>query len=189
MSSFEEITLLLTEWKNGNKQALDRLVTLLYKDLHQIARKRMVSEPLNHTLQPTALINEVYLRLVNWQSFDWENRTHFLAVTAEIMRNILVDHARKNLASKRGGDRYKISLTQIVNKSEKQDLDLIALDDALKGLSKIDLLQSKIVELRYFGGLSIEEIAKVLETSASTISREWKLAKFWLMKELDSTQK
>lgn len=189
MSSFEEITLLLVAWKQGNKQALDKLVTLLYRDLHQIAKRRMVSEQLNHTLQPTALINEAYLRLANWQSFDWENRAHFLAVTAEIMRNILVDHARKNLANKRGRGTYKISLAEIVNKGEKQDLDIIALDDALKDLSKIDPLQSKIVELRYFGGLSIEEIAKVLETSASTISREWKLAKFWLMKELDNTEK
>ncbi|MBI4853088.1 MAG: sigma-70 family RNA polymerase sigma factor [Acidobacteria bacterium] len=190
MSNPEEITQLLMDWRQGNKQALDKLVAVLYAQLHKIAKRRLSSENPNHTLQPTALISEAYLRLVNWQSFDWKNRAHFLGVTAEIMRNILVDHARKNLTNKRGGDRYRISLTQIADKAQTQeDLDLVALDDALNRLSQIDSLQNKIIELRYFGGLSIEETAEILNTSPSTVSREWKLAKLWLMRELDSLSK
>ena len=189
MSDFQEITYLLNKWKQGDKQALDKLVASIYAQLHQIAKKRLSSERPDHTLQPTALINEAYLRLANWQSIDWKNRAHFLGVTAEIMRNILVDHARKNLATKRGGDRYKVSLEHLADKPKQQDLDLVALDDALKHLSLIDPLQSKIVELRYFAGLSIEEVAEALNTSPRTVSREWTLAKFWLMKELDKTEK
>lgn len=187
MSNSEEITQLLAEWRQGNKQALDKLVATVYAQLHQIAKRRLSSERQDHTLQPTALINEAYMRLANWQSFDWQNRAHFLAVTAEIMRNILVDYARKNLADKRGGDRYKISLTYLADKTQQQqDLDLVALDDALKILSEIDPLQSKIIELRYFAGLNIEQTAEALETSPSTVSREWKLAKLWLMRKLDN---
>jgi len=189
LSDFQEITYLLNKWKQGDKQALDKLVASIYAQLHQIAKKRLSSERPDHTLQPTALINEAYLRLANWQSIDWKNRAHFLGVTAEIMRNILVDHARKNLATKRGGDRYKVSLEHLADKPKQQDLDLVALDDALKHLSLIDPLQSKIVELRYFAGLSIEEVAEALNTSPRTVSREWTLAKFWLMKELDKTEK
>lgn len=190
LENTQEITHLLAEWRQGNKQALDKLVGLVYNQLHQIARRRLSSERQDHTLQPTALINEAYMRLAKWQSFDWQNRAHFLAVTAEIMRNILVDYARKNLADKRGGDRYKISLTQMSDNAQKEkDLDLVALDDALKALSEIDPLQSKIIELRYFAGLSIEEVAETLNISPSTVSREWKLAKLWLMRKLDNMEK
>ncbi|MBI4853477.1 MAG: sigma-70 family RNA polymerase sigma factor [Acidobacteria bacterium] len=185
----EEITLLLTKWRQGDKQALDKLVDLVYAKLHKIAQNQLSQQNPNHTLQPTALINEAYLRLANWQSIDWKNRAQFLAVTAKIMRNILVDYARKNLTTKRGGARYKISLDQITDKAKQEEIDLVVLDDALTRLSNIDPLQSKIVELRYFAGLSLEETAEALDISARTVSREWTLAKFWLFNELDNLKK
>lgn len=181
------ITQLLIAWSQGDKQALDRLIPMLHQQLHQLAAKRLSQERPGHTLQATALVNEVYLQLIKWQPVDWQNRAHFFGVVANIMRNILIDHARKQHAHKRGGDRYRISLTNLANLAAEPELDVIALDDALKVLAVVDLQQSQIVELRYFVGLSIAETAEVLGLSTIAVSREWKLAKLWLLRELDKT--
>jgi RNA polymerase sigma-70 factor, ECF subfamily len=182
------VTHLLLKWSKGDKGALDELIPLLYGELHRLANLRLRMERPNHTLQATALVHEAFIRLADWQSIEWQNRAHFLAVAAQLMRNILVDHARKHIAAKRGGDRYRLSLSDIPNLANERELDLIALDDALVTLATVDQQQSRIVELRYFGGLSIEEIAEVLAVSPSTVSREWKLAKVWLLHELDNSK-
>lgn len=184
----QNITQLLIEWSSGDKQALDKLMPLLHQQLHILAEQRLSQERANHTLQATALVNEVYLQLNRWQPIqpiEWKNRAHFFGVTANIMRNILVDYARRHAADKRGGDRYKISLTNLAALAKEPDWDLIALDDALNGLALEDAQQAKIVELRYFGGLSIEETAEVLGIATITVNREWKLAKMWLLRALD----
>jgi RNA polymerase sigma factor (TIGR02999 family) len=188
MNSFNNpetnISFLLVEWKNGKKEALDQVIPLIYNELHLLA-KIYLSKQHNHSLQATALVNELYIKLLDCQKMDLQNKAHFLAVAAKVMRNILVDHARKYLADKREGARYKISLSAVKALSKEPDLDLLALDDALSALALADLQQSNIVELRYFGGLSIEEIAIVLNISTATVSREWKLAKFFLLHYLN----
>jgi RNA polymerase sigma factor (TIGR02999 family) len=187
MAAADNITQLLLQWSKGDKQALNELMPLLYGELRRLAEARLRQERPDHTLQATALIHEAYMRLADWQAMEWQNRAHFLAVAAQLMRNILVDHARKHIAAKRGGERYKLSLSDIPNLAKTKDPDLIALDDALTTLAAIDPQQSRIVEMRYFGGLSIDEIAAVLAISPSTVSREWKLAKVWLLHELDNS--
>lgn len=184
MDSSNKISLLLTQWKEGRKEALDEVIPLLYNELHTMARRYLSKERPNHSLQATVLVNEAYIRLIDCNELDWKNRIHFLAVAAQLMRNILVDHARKNNASKRDGAKYKISISQVKNLGKEPDLDLLDLEEALSSLAAIDRQQSQIVELRYFGGLSIEEIAEILSISTATVSREWKLAKIYLLHHL-----
>lgn len=184
MSNPSKISLLLTEWKQGRKSALDEVIPLVYNELHLIAKRYLSKERANHSLQATVLVNEAYIRLTECNHLDWQNKAHFLAVAAQLMRNILVDHARKYSTNKREGAKYTITLSAIKKLSKEPDLDLLALEDALIELSVVDLEQSKIVELRYFGGLSIEEISEVLGISTATVSREWKLAKIFLLNYL-----
>jgi len=183
------VTKLLVEWKQGDEDALNKLIPLVYVELKRIAKAKLKNEQANHSFQATVLANEAYLRLIGCDNIDWKNRAHFFGVAAQLMRNILVDHARKNIAEKRGGDRYRLSLCDIPDLAKEKDLDLIALDDALNELSLIDPQQSRIVELKYFAGLDMEEIAEVLSISTATISRDWKIAKLWLLQQLDNTQK
>lgn len=187
--AYGTVTQLLIEWKQGDGDALNRLVPLVYTELKHIAKSKLKNEQPNHSFQSTALANEAYLRLIGCDNIDWKNRAHFFGVAAQLMRNILVDHARKNIADKRGGDGYKLSLCDIPDLAKEKDLDLIALDDALTILSTIDPQQSRIVELKYFAGLDMEEIAEVLSISTATISRDWKIAKLWLLHQLDNTKK
>lgn len=183
------VTKLLVEWKQGDDNALNKLIPLVYEELKHIAKIKLKNERPNHSFQGTALANEAYLRLVGCDNIDWKNRAHFFGVAAQLMRNILVDHARKNIAEKRGGDRYKLSLCDISDLAKEKDLDLIALDDALTALSTIDPQQSRIVELKYFAGLDMQEISQVLGISTSTVSRDWKIAKLWLLQQLDNKTK
>jgi RNA polymerase sigma factor (TIGR02999 family) len=184
MDNSNKISLLLTQWKAGRKEALDEVIPLMYNELHTIAKRYLSKERPNHSLQATVLVNEAYIRLIDCNELDWKNRIHFLAVAAQLMRNILVDHARKNNASKREGAKYKISISQVKNLGKEPDLDLLDLEEALNSLAAIDRQQSRIVELRYFGGLSIEEIAEILAISTATVSREWRLAKIYLLHHL-----
>jgi RNA polymerase sigma-70 factor, ECF subfamily len=185
----EDITTMLVAWSNGDKEALHRLIPKVLDELHKLARYFLRNERVEHSLESTALINEAYLRLVDVEAINWQNRTHFFSVAAQLMRRILVDHARNHLAEKRGGGLYKIPVDHIVNLSDRRNtdwIDLVALDNALLRLSVIDSQQSKIIELRYFGGLSGKDIAELLGISPATVSREEKLAKMWLLHELSS---
>ena len=185
MPSNHEITQLLREWSEGDEQALERLTPLLYKELHRIAHHYMRRERANHTLQTTALINEVYLRLIDWKKASWQNRAQFFAVSAQLMRRILVDCARaRNYAKRGGGVGRAISLVEVPEVSVKRAREFIALDDALQSLAAVDPRKSRIVELRFFGGLTLEETAEVLSVSSRTVLREWDLAKAWLNREL-----
>lgn len=184
----QSVTELLIEWKQGDKDALNKLIPLVYNELKHIAKIKLKNES-NNSVQATVLANEAYLRLIGCENIDWQNRAHFFGVAAQLMRNILVDHARKNIAEKRGGGRYKLSLCNIKELAQEKDLDLIALDDALSLLSKIDPQQSRIVELKYFVGLDMQEISEVLKISTATISRDWKIAKLWLLQQLDNQSK
>lgn len=179
-----DVTQLLIEWSNGDKAALDKLVPLIHEELRQLARHYMSRERIGHTLQTTALVNEAYLRLVNRKDVQWEGRTHFFAIAATVMRNILVDHARSHAYAKRGGGAQKTELDEAMMVSQKRTEEVVALDDALTDLAVFDPQQSQIVELRFFGGLTIEETAEVLNLSPATIKREWKTAKAWLHREL-----
>lgn len=185
MSNTNNISFLLTEWKNGRRDALDEVIPLVYNELHLLAARYLSKQQPNNSFQATALVNEAFIRLIDCQKMDWQNRAHFLAVAAKVMRNILVDHARKYLADKREGARYRLSLSAINRLGKEPDLDLIALDDALSALAIADAQQCKIVELRYFGGLNIEEIAQILNISTATVSREWKMAKLYLLHSLN----
>ena len=174
---------LLIRWKAGDQQALEALVPLVYKELRDIARYHLQRERPGHTLQSAALVHEAYLRLLDQRPFDTENRTHFLAVASRLMRQILVDYARSYGAAKRGADR-RVELDASLVLPQMRNTDVVALDDALTGLAKLDQQQCRIVELRFFGGLATEEIAEVLGVSASTIKREWNVAKAWLTREM-----
>lgn len=180
----EQVTQLLVDWSNGDKAALNKLMPLVYDELRRLARYYMRREREGHTLQTTALVNEAYLRLIDQRAVRWQNRAHFFAIAAQLMRRILVDRARKRHNSKRGGDVGKVSLDQAVVASQARGADLIALDDALTNLEAIDQRKSKVVELRFFGGLNIEETAEVMSISPATVQREWSLAKAWLYREL-----
>jgi RNA polymerase sigma factor (TIGR02999 family) len=186
MESPKEVTQLLIDWSKGDEKALEKLLPMVYGELRRLANSRLRHQRPDHTLQPTALVNEAYLHLIDCNNIQWQNRAHFFGVAAQLMRNILVDHARKHLAAKRGGDRHKLSLDDIPELSKDQDVDLIALDDALSSLAAIDEQKSRIIELRYFGGLTIEETAEVLRSSPATIKREWNLAKAWLLREISN---
>jgi RNA polymerase sigma factor (TIGR02999 family) len=179
-----EVTRLLAEWEKGNEQALDDLMPLVYRELRQLAASHLRKERHGHTLQPTALVHEVYLRLVDQTSPSWQDRSHFFGVAARLMRQILVDHARRKLAGKRAG--LKVSLEEAVSFGRERGRDLLALDAGLNALEKLDPRKSKAVELRYFGGLSMEEIAQALDVSPVTVRRDLRMAEAWLHKEMQS---
>ncbi|MEP6818355.1 MAG: sigma-70 family RNA polymerase sigma factor [bacterium] len=182
--STHEVTELLIEWSNGDKAALDKLLPLIHEELRRLARHYMSRERPGHTLQTTALVNEAYIRLVNRKGVHWQNRAHFFAIAAQVMRTILVDHARSQAYAKRGGGAHRIELDEAMIVSQDRAAEVVALDDALKTLADFDPQQSRIVELRFFGGLTIEEAAEVLDLSPATIKREWSTAKAWLYREL-----
>jgi len=179
-----EISKILSDWNAGNREPGDELLPLVYRELRKIAAKYMRSDRREHTLQPTALVHEAYLRLVDISDIDWKDRSHFFAVAAIVMRNVLVDHARAHFAEKRGGHAQHISLEDAVELSNRNEIDVLSIDEALKELAKFDARQSKIVELRFFGGLTIEETASVMGISVATVKREWVLARTWLFREL-----
>jgi RNA polymerase sigma factor (TIGR02999 family) len=182
----QEVTNLLFEWKQGNKAAMDLLTPLVYNELRRLAERYLRNERSAATLQPTALVHEAYLRLVAQSMPDWESRAHFFGVAAHLMRQILVDHARKHRSAKRGGGIDKLSIDEIIGLGTDKPADIIALDDALKTLAEIDERKAKVIELRFFGGLSVEETAVALGVSPATIGREQRLAEAWLHRELSS---
>jgi RNA polymerase sigma factor (TIGR02999 family) len=185
MPEHGEVTQLLQRWQSGEASALDRLVPYVYNELHRIARRYMAAERPSHTLQASALINEAYLRLIDWKNVEWANRCHFFSVGAQMMRKVLIDHARARGSQKRGGAAERITLdTSVLVRSEKS-MDLLALNDALDRLEQFDPRKSRVVELRIFGGLTNEETAEAMEISVITVRRDWKLALAWLKKELD----
>jgi len=186
--SQHEVTQLLQAWSEGNQDALDILVPLVHAELHRLARHYMSNERPGHTLQTTELVNEAYVRLIDWQNVRWQNRAHFFGVAAQIMRRILVDFARSRGSAKKGGGKQYVSLSEAMTISPERGEDLIALDDALESLSKLDSRKGRIVELRFFGGLSVEETAEVLKISARTVMRDWGLAQAWLYRELSGVQ-
>jgi RNA polymerase sigma factor (TIGR02999 family) len=179
-----EVTQLLVDWSNGDQSALDRLMPLIDAELRRLAHRYMSRERVGHTLQTTALVNEAFLRLVNRKNLQWQNRAHFFGIAANLMRTILVDHARAHASAKRGGGARKLELDEALVISQQKASEVLALDDALKQLAMFDPQQSRIVELRFFGGLTVEETAEVLHVSPATIKREWSTAKAWLFHEL-----
>jgi RNA polymerase sigma factor (TIGR02999 family) len=184
-SSSSQVTELLVRWRGGDREALDSLLPIVYDELRRIARHYLQGERPSHTLQSTALVNEAYVRMVAQDFPQWQNRAHFFAVAAQLMRQILVDHARSHRASKRGGNVFKVALDEAEEQPLATDLDIVALDDALKNLAEMDPQQSKVVELKFFAGLSIEDTAEVLGVSSSTVKRDWITARAWLYRELD----
>ena len=182
--STHEVTQLLRAWTTGDEQALDKLTPLVYEQLRHVARHFMAGERPGHVLQTTALVNEVYLKLVDCGQMNWQDRAHFFAVSAQLMRRILVDFARSRDYQKRGGGVLHLSLDETPSICDEPDMQLVALDDALKALAAVDERKSKVVEMRFFGGLSIEETAEVLKVSSETVQRDWRLAKVWLLREL-----
>lgn len=175
---------MLLEWGQGDGTALDRLIPLVQRELHQIARRCMAGERPGHSLQATALVNEAYVRLIDAKNVAWQDRAHFLAVAARVMRHILVDHARSRHYQKRGGDAVRVTLDEAIVVAVEPDQDFVAIDDALKTLAAIDARKSQVVEMRFFGGLTIEETAEALQVSRDTVKRDWKMAKLWLLREL-----
>lgn len=178
--SADNLTGLLFEWRRGDEAALDKLTPLVYDELRRIAHRYVQRERDGHTLQTTALVNEAYLRLAGQQKIEWQSRAHFFAVTAQVMRHILIDHARRRHYAKRGGDAQHVPLDEAAAMSAQRAAELVALDEALEELAKLDPRKSRVVELRYFGGLSMEETAEVLEVSLMTVRRDWRVAKAWL---------
>jgi RNA polymerase sigma-70 factor, ECF subfamily len=183
--SSEEITGLLRDWRNGNRDALDKLIPIVYDDLRRIARRYIRKQPAGQTLQTTAVVHEAYMRLAGKDDLAWQNRAHFYGVCAQVMRSLLVDRARARGASKRGGGLYRAAMVDPLEPSNNTGIDIIALDSALEGLASLDPRKAKIVELRYFGGLTVEETASFLDLSPITIKREWLKAKAWLYNELN----
>ena len=186
--SSDGITQLLERWNNGEEQARDELMSVVYHELHRLAVTYLRRERKEHTLQPTALVNELFLKFSEQHSMSWQNRSQFFGVAAQFMRRILVDHARAHDAFKRGGNRFCVSLRNVADFGAQPDVDLIALHEVLEGLAKFDPDQAKLVELRFFGGLTIEETAEVMGTSHATVEREWKVAKAYLKNELTKTK-
>ena len=184
----KSITQLLTAWSEGDRAALDDLVPLVHAELRRIARNHMRGERKGHTLQTTALINEAYVRLVNQKHVRWQNRAHFMAIASELMRRILVDYARRRQYQKRGGGAIQVTLSDAAQVSSERTPDLVALDEALTSLAQIDERRSRVVELRFFGGLSIAETAEVLKVSSTTVERDWTIAKAWLHKTLTNVR-
>lgn len=179
-----QVTELLFQWSLGDSAAREALIPLIYDELRSLARRCLASQRRDHTLQSTALVHEAYLRLVKHSSVHWENRVHFFAVAAQLMRRILVDHARKQGAAKRGGSQITLVLDEAIALPKKREVDLVALDDALNNLAALDQRQSHIVELRFFGGLSIEDSSHVLGISPATVKREWATARTWLYQQM-----
>ncbi|HWC75896.1 MAG TPA: sigma-70 family RNA polymerase sigma factor [Blastocatellia bacterium] len=184
MPAPKEVTKLLVAWSDGDESALEELIPLVYDELYRLARRYMVRERVGHTLQTTALVNEAYLRMVDFKNIQWQNRAHFFAVSAQVMRRILVDFARSRKFQKRGGDARRVSFDEALGAATGRTADLVALDDALNSLAVLDPRKSKVVELRFFGGLTVEEAAHVLKVSVETIMRDWKMAKAWLLREM-----
>jgi RNA polymerase sigma-70 factor, ECF subfamily len=186
MQKPEVITQLLVDWSKGNQTALDRLMPLVYSELHRLAKNYLRRERQNHTLQPTALVNEAYLKLIDQKNAKWQNRAQFYGVAAQLMRRILVDHARQHKAAKRGGsDQQRLSITSAGKFAKQPEVDLLNLHEALKELTVMDPQQGRIVELKFFGGLSIEEIAEVMGIGHATVERDWKMARAWLRRRLE----
>ncbi len=190
MATTSDVTELLDAWSAGDKEALDELMPLVINDLRRMAGAYLARESPGHTLQPTALVNELYLRLAGRRTVQWESRTQFFASMAEIMRRILVDHARHRKAAKLGGGAPRLSFDEAIGvrrqlKEPQDDLDLVALDEALKSLAEVDPRQSRIVELRFFGGMSVAETADAVGVSAATVKREWRVARAWLFRHMD----
>ena len=185
LPSPNEVTRLLLDWGGGNRAALDELMPLVNDELRRLAHRYMTGERTGHTLQTTALVNEAYLRLVDQQSVRWENRAHFFGIAARLMRQILVDHARGRDAAKRGGGQMLLSVSVLDRIGAREDVNLVELDEALRRLETVDEQKSRIVELRYFGGLTIEETAEALGVSPATVKRDWTMARAWLRRELD----
>jgi RNA polymerase sigma-70 factor, ECF subfamily len=183
-SSPREVSLLLQAWRGGNQEALDRLIPLVHQELHRLAHIYMTRERVDHTLQTTALVNEAYLRLVDADKVAWQDRAHFFAIAANLMRRILVDFARSRAYRKRGGDRKEVSLEEALLVSPDADPDLVKIDDALKALAAFDPRKAKVVELRFFGGLDLDETAAVLKVSRDTVKRDWRLARVWMYSEM-----
>ena len=178
------MTELLLKWGQGDETALERLIPLVHRELHQIAQRCMKGERADHSLQATVLVNEAYLRLVDAKAVAWHDRAHFLAVAARVMRRILVDHARARRAQKRGGPATRVTFDEALVVTNEPREDFVALDDALETLARFDERKSRIIELRFFGGLSVEETATVLKVSPETVMRDWRLAKAWLQREM-----
>jgi len=179
-----DVTSLLAKWKAGDEAALQQLLPIVHEELRRLARRQMARERPGHTLQPTALVNEAYLRLVNLKQMQWQDRAHFFAMGARLMRRILVDFARARGYQKRGGGAKQVSFTEALDVAEGQPTDVVALNDALEELAAVDDRTSQVVELRFFGGLSVEETAEVLNVSRETVKRDWKFAKMWLLRHL-----
>jgi RNA polymerase sigma factor (TIGR02999 family) len=184
MSPSANVTQLLVSWSGGDRSALDALTPLVHGELRRLAARFMAGERPGHVLQPTALVNEAYLRLVEWTDVRWQGRAHFLAVAAQVMRRVLVDVARSRDRAKRGGKQIHVSLSQAAGVSADHGVDFVALDEALATLETLSPRQSRVIELRFFGGLSLEETAHVLDVSVGTVRRDWSLAQAWLFREL-----
>jgi RNA polymerase sigma-70 factor (ECF subfamily) len=184
-----DVTVLLARVSAGDESAPDKLLELVYDDLRRLAGAYMQGERANHTLQATALVHEAYLRMVDWENVNWESRAQFFAVAAQVMRHVLVDHARGKNAAKREGSQHKLALDEAVSFTDEKEFDLLALEEALLSLEKLDPRQAKIVELRFFGGLSIDEVAHVLKISTTTVKREWTIAKAWFQRELSQNRR
>ncbi|HEY6229697.1 MAG TPA: sigma-70 family RNA polymerase sigma factor [Pyrinomonadaceae bacterium] len=184
-----EMTQLLAAWSDGDREALDRLLPLVEDELHRLAHHYMNRERAGHTLQTTALVNEAYLRLIDQREVRWQNRAHFFAIAAQMMRRILIDHARRQAYAKRGGGARKVSLAEVAVLTDERAAELVALDEALNGLARIDERKARVVELRYFGGLTVEETATVLKVSPDTVTREWRRARAWLHREIQESDK
>lgn len=182
--SLSNVTQMLHDWSNGDREAIDKLIPVVYRELRRQAVRYLRRERPGHTLQPTALIHEAYLRLIDQRSVQWQNRAHFFAISAQLMRRILVNHARDRQAAKRGGSDIKLPLEEAMIASEGKEVDLVALDEALERLATIDPQQSRVVELKFFSGLSVEETAEVLGVSPRTDKRDWNVAKAWLRREI-----
>ena len=178
------VTALLLKWGKGDDDARERLIPLVHQELHRIARRCMAGERVGHSLQATALVNEAYVRLVDGKAVEWHDRAHFLAVSGRVMRRILVDHARARRAQKRGGEGARVTFDEALVVTDEPRQNFVALDDALEALAKFDERKSRVVELRFFGGLSVDETASVLNVSRDTVMRDWRLAKAWLQGEM-----
>jgi RNA polymerase sigma-70 factor, ECF subfamily len=184
MSSAHDITLLLSDLSRGDPQAASKLIPVVYEELRRLAASYMRRERPNHTLQATALVHEAYVKLLQQRSVDWQGRAHFFGIAAQLMRRILIDHARGQLRQKRGGEHQKISLDEALVFSEQQSAEMLAVDESLQRLEKVDPRQARVVELRFFGGMSVEETAEVLKVSAKTIKRDWSVARAWLYADI-----
>src|SRR5262245_35601486 len=185
--SAQQVTQLLLAWRHGEESALEKLTPVVYGELRRLAHRYMAGERAAHTLQTTALVNEAYLRLIDGKQVNWQNRAHFFAISARLMRRVLVDWARARQSQKRGDQPQQVTLDEVLTLTRGRNEDLVALDEALINLTKVDLRKSQVVEMRFFGGLSVEETAEVLNVSPDTVLRDWRLAKLWLLRELSGT--